>query len=285
MATVKNLKNWSEFQQEVANLRSYCKELSEEDEHSYVPPLLFRGQSNTGWELQTTLERYNANVVTWLDYFRIASAARAEIESLADRRWGLPKFEKMSEWATRNSPWIEDMPGYDYLVYLRHHGFPSPLLDWSRSPYVAAFFAFRSPGTSDVAIYAYLEQTGSGKGGLASEPTIHTQGRHVTAHARHIRQQCEYTICTSYDDELRIAQHEEVFVRGEEDQDLLWKFTLPANERMPVLRELDSYNLNAFSLFQTEDALLETTALREIEFSERFRARPSKGGIKGNASS
>src|SRR5579871_975887 len=37
-------------------------------------------------------------------------------------------------------------PGYDYMAYLRHHGFPSPLLDWTRSPYVAAFFAFRDLG-------------------------------------------------------------------------------------------------------------------------------------------
>lgn len=31
---------------------------------------------------------------------------------------------------------------YGFMTRLRHHGFPSPLLDWPQSPYIAAFFAF-----------------------------------------------------------------------------------------------------------------------------------------------
>jgi hypothetical protein len=118
-----------------------------------------------------------------------------------------------------------------------------------------------------VAIYAYLETTGEGKTSAGEEATIHTEGPYVTSHARHVLQQCEYTVCTKFsDDKLQVANHEEVFGRNDPKQDLLWKFVLPAEERDSVLRRLDSYNLNAFSLFQTEDALLETMALREIDF-------------------
>jgi len=35
------------------------------------------------------------------------------------------------------------------MIHLRHHGIPSPLLDWSRSPYISAFFALSSMSQRD----------------------------------------------------------------------------------------------------------------------------------------
>jgi hypothetical protein len=42
-----------------------------------------------------------------------------------------------------------------------------------------------------------------------------------------------------------------------------WKFNIPSTERTKVLRLLNDYNLNAFSLFDSEEALLETMWFRE----------------------
>ena len=46
-------------------------------------------------------------------------------------------------------------------------------------------------------------------------------------------------------------------------QDYLWRFDLPSEERVRVLRLLNDYNLNAFSLFDSEETLLETMWFRE----------------------
>jgi hypothetical protein len=164
------------------------------------------------------------------------------------------------------------------MAYLRHHGFPSPLLDWSRSPYVAAFFAFRATtGTSDrVAIFAYRENEGEGKVTSSGSPQIVQLDQYVSTHARHFRQQCQYTVCVQYGissfyfgeqdgNGLIYADHESVFENPiTKKQDRLWRFTLPRSLRPTVLAELNEFNLNAYSLFGSEDALVETLAATEL---------------------
>ncbi|WP_156302402.1 hypothetical protein [Methylogaea oryzae] len=61
-----------------------------------------------------------------------------------------------------------------------------------------------------------------------------------------------------------MAKHTDVFGYDYEQQDQLWKLTLPKSEATKVLRQLDDYNINEFSLFQSEDALLSTLATRHV---------------------
>jgi len=205
------------------------------------------------------------------DYYRLITVVRPQIQAFTGTRWDIPEYPAIENLAKEYDKFSLELygkfPGYSYMAYLRHHGFPSPLLDWTRTPYVAAYFAFRRGGTEDVAICVYSERPNNFKGWNRDETQIHTLGPYVQTHRRHFLQQSTYTICLVYDsNEWRFAPHGGVFTRNSSNQDFLWKFNIPAKERVKVLKFLDGYNLNAFSLFESEESLMETMARRHIDF-------------------
>ena len=264
---VKELSSWAEFENELNGL---TRELALARFASNASSFLFRGQADAGWSLDTTLDRRLREPVKYVQYMQWVSAAKPQIESLANERWNkLPSGIELLEMGTNYDKLrFNILPTYEYLIYLRHHGFPSPLLDWTRSPYIAAFFAFRAIEANEVAIYCYQEMQGGGKTSSSAEPQIFKFGPYVTGHPRHHTQQSEYTCCMHFDDgHWYFVPHENVFSQESTTQDVLRKYVLPAELRDEVLKRLDAHNLNAFSLFGTNEALLEAIALREIEFS------------------
>lgn len=254
----KNLTTWEEFCREVDQLKK-----NQRDPAS----LLFRGQDNSNWGLSTTLDRSGAKDMAVSEYYRLICKAKPAIESLTKNNWKVPEYDIRIQESFRKYDEFLSFPEvrlYSYMIYLRHHGFPSPLLDWSLSPFVAAFFAFwrEWPEAENRSIFVYCEMPSGFKTRSSDEPYIRKIGPYIRSHSRHFLQQSSYTACGVFQaDSLfgwSFAPHDEAFRRGRPNQDVLWKFIVPSSERPKVLKMLDEYNLNAFSLFGTEEALAQT---------------------------
>lgn len=248
--------------------------------------LLFRGHGDSRWSLQTTLERRNGVNMPVARFFRLAGKIRPVIESFTERTFEVPTYPELEKLLGEYDGFslalsFGRFPMYSFLIYTRHHGFPSPLLDWTRSPYIAAFFAFadENPRAKGRTIFVWSQSRITSSG--TDQPQLKTCGPYVTAHRRHVLQQCEYTVCATYvtkDSEWRFTPQEEALVR---DGHRLWKFTLPSSERPKVLKYLDAFNLNAYSLYGSEDSLMHTLATREFDLPDfdvpaaKLRQQPS----------
>jgi len=257
--------DWETFEREVKKLR-------EEYQDSYHA-LVFRGQGDSDWELKTTLERNRCEHMLFRDYYMlISSSLGPEVKTFAgvdvptyDRENCVPFMKPGLLYEIGDVFPIEI---YRYMAYLRHFGFPSPFLDWSRSPFVAAFFAFRDDPLRNPkkrSIFAYCSKPIGLSGGTLGQPIIRQLGPYVQTHKRHFQQRCDYTICGNYDENYgwRYDSHQAVFDEANPRQDFLWKFELPSTERKKVLGVLSDYNFNAYSLFGSEESLLETMWIQE----------------------
>lgn len=85
----------------------------------------FRGQADANWVLNNAIER--------TDFIHFHKGIEAEF---------VGEFQR----GARNYLSKDETPGHliEWLALMQHHGAPTRLLDLTRSPYIAAYFAFES---------------------------------------------------------------------------------------------------------------------------------------------
>lgn len=215
-----------------------------------------RGQQDTGWKIKTSFNRYCSTIGGNLaDYFNriipeVSYFVSAQQNEIID---------------TTNNVQLAGL-----LSKLQHHGFPTPLLDWTLSPYIAAYFAYkdinpRNNNNHNVAIYIFNSHNWFN---LHPAPEYYSQfayymsdfRSHAKGNPRLLRQMAVTTITNVLDVEDYIIAEEKRL-----NQQFLWKLQLPAFERRIVMNELNLMGINSMTMFPDFDGMC--SAMREKYFN------------------
>lgn len=211
------------------------------------PALIWRGQRDNTWTLNSSLDRlfHTLELLPSTDLDQTEKKSRAIADAFKHgargRRGANPKELSQNEW------WALG----------QHHGLATPLLDWTRSPFAALYFAFEEPPPKDQSdhrvVYA-LDQYGVDQQNekITNEPEV--EGFAPTMSI----------IDPLSDDNPRLVSQGGVLTRGpvgasvEEwvleqfrgsTKPILSRIEIPDCDRIACLRGLDRMNINHLSLF------------------------------------
>jgi hypothetical protein len=251
---------WDDFIQQVRLMKAVCKSL-------------FRGHAIHNWKLESAWNReYNklcfAEATMGLhpdpkfdssdtDLPRLQASF---LERFRDRVYGLPGY--------RHNPQMEER---DWWARGRHHGLITPLLDWTESPYVAAFFGFSEFARSLVEGKDRLEYINAHdrlwEEGKYEKPVVvweflnaeqYISGTELKVFTSRIEdghrqyaQQGWFTWLRNHysDDDL------ERYLTGEGLAWLLKRYEIPSSEYRKALRDLGYMNINNATLFPDMDGV------------------------------
>ncbi|WP_456403834.1 FRG domain-containing protein [Hydrogenimonas sp.] len=130
---VYDLKNKKESIKSVSCLLEIIKNFEHSD-------FIYRGQNSLNWELKPKIDR---------EQYR---SIRTKLPRIEHEKILLEEFKK------RSSPYLKTIPqnDWEWLILGQHHGLATRLLDWTKNPLVALFFAiYNSNLKEDAAFIAY----------------------------------------------------------------------------------------------------------------------------------
>lgn len=202
---------------------------------------IWRGQSDSSWLLEPTLDR----VLT-----RIGKSGDTRTINEHLKRFKFAVRGKRGE----NPPELDEN---GWWALGQHNGLSTVLLDWTKSPFVGAYFAFISSEESTTGyriIYGISQTTIEWKSNIIKKE-----------HKSSSRPNIVEFIEPLSDENIRLVSQGALFTRSpsgidleswikenfkeNEDKVRMWKLLIPESERKIILQSLNRMNINHVSLF------------------------------------
>jgi hypothetical protein len=263
------------------------------DESNYT--YLFRGQEDNAWSLKPSLHRAVTNDDP-------AALLPATDQLLATERSLQEQFRKFAPnylpAATLNSTHAD----FDWWTLMRHYGVPTRLLDWTKSFYVALYFACCRLPLRDGAIYVVHPYTmakamQAAHGAVAemqgaelneqllrpdAPPVVSFHGRRTALLDRMIVQQGVFMCCHNISGDIEKALTTEMRKLADPKITTLHKVLVPAEQKSLYMRKLRAMNVTGSTLFPGLDGIgrhLDELARNRHAKLREANKNPAKGGV------
>ena len=197
--------------------------LKEFDEGDWI----FRGHANAEWRLETSLER--ATLKSLRPTAEGAESLKVRLNQQVSEGALLFDFQRRAHHYIAHTPADDEV--VDWLALMQHYGAPTRLLDWTRSPYVALYFALeRAVPAVRCAVWAI-------------------ESRWLNEHAEEIIRQADSEYPKGEDLRARYRYLNRVLLRDTNSKAILSTNPIRMNERMAAQQGLFLCNLNSIDDF------------------------------------
>jgi hypothetical protein len=220
--------------------------------------MLFRGQANHEWSLTPSLLRAIGPAAK-------DGADRAlELEQMAQE-----EFEAQAHLYLPASWLATHKSAANWWALMQHYRAPTRLLDWSLTPFVAAYFACSTHEGTDGAIWALDMQAGYFEMPKAfdsnpkkadktfTDPDADPSSMHLMLHGPRNERMTAQQGVFMFSDQV-LARHDDVLAdlcRPRKKRWTFGKLVIPAEDKPDYLKRLSYMNINARSLFPGIDGL------------------------------